>query len=194
MKQNNEYMSLEQLYKALHISKRKAAWMLQNGIIPCEIRNTSTHKYSIKRDDVIAYLEKSAKEKRKEIPVGIFNSKPTKNPRHAEQYCSVDGGYTYTDIKLRGAERARFRRKIELQLFDLPDSLCVTDICNLTGYSPNTIKRYIRKKRLFAVMINGKYIVSKHSVVNFFATDAAFKNAQKTEWHIDLIKNYLKES
>ena len=40
---NGEIISLEQLYKMLHISKRKAAWMLQNGIIPCEIRNTPTH-------------------------------------------------------------------------------------------------------------------------------------------------------
>ena len=28
-------ISLEQLYKMLHISKRKASWMLNNGIIPC---------------------------------------------------------------------------------------------------------------------------------------------------------------
>ena len=35
-------ISLEQLYKMLHVSKRKAAWMLQNGIIPCRIRPTAT--------------------------------------------------------------------------------------------------------------------------------------------------------
>ena len=51
-----EIISLEQLYKMLHISKRKAAWMLQNGIIPCEIRNTHTHKYSVRKEDVLAYM------------------------------------------------------------------------------------------------------------------------------------------
>ena len=51
-----EIISLEQLYKMLHISKRKAAWMLQNGIIPCEIRNTPTHKYSVRKEDVLAYM------------------------------------------------------------------------------------------------------------------------------------------
>ena len=40
-------ISLEQLYKMLHISKRKAAWMLNNGIIPCQIRPTKTHRYII---------------------------------------------------------------------------------------------------------------------------------------------------
>ena len=71
-------ISLEQLYKMLHISKRKAAWMLQNGIIPCEIRPTKTHRYVILKEDVDAYLRKKARERRKEIPVGIFNAKPTK--------------------------------------------------------------------------------------------------------------------
>ena len=37
-------ISLEQLYKMLHISKRKASWMLNNGIIPCRIRPTKTHR------------------------------------------------------------------------------------------------------------------------------------------------------
>ena len=36
-------ISLEQLYKMLHVSKRKAARMLNNDIIPCRIRPTATH-------------------------------------------------------------------------------------------------------------------------------------------------------
>lgn len=81
---NGEIISLEQLYKMLHISKRKAAWMLKNGIIPCEIRGTSTHKYSVRKEDVLAYMAKNEREKRKEIPVGIFNAKKTNNPRRTE--------------------------------------------------------------------------------------------------------------
>ena len=70
---NGEIISLEQLYKMLHISKRKAAWMLQNGIIPCEIRNTPTHKYFVRKEDVLAYMTKSEREKRKEIP-SVFST------------------------------------------------------------------------------------------------------------------------
>ena len=85
-------ISLEQLYKMLHISKRKAAWMLQNGIIPCEIRESLTHKYSIRKEDVLAYMEKSDREKRKEIPIGIFNAKKINNPRRTEPKDSDCGG------------------------------------------------------------------------------------------------------
>ena len=88
-----EIISLEQLYKMLRISKRKAAWMLQNGIIPCEIRGTATHKYTIRKEDVLAYIAKSEREKRKEIPVGIFNAKKTNNPRRTESQGSDCGGY-----------------------------------------------------------------------------------------------------
>ena len=37
----------------------------------------------------------------------------------------------------------------------------------------------------------GKYYISKHSIINYLATDKAFKNAQKSEWHIKVIENYL---
>ena len=71
-------ISLEQLYKMLHVSKRKAAWMLNNGIIPCRIRLTATHRYIIRLEDVEIYLQKQRKARREEIPVGIFNAKPRK--------------------------------------------------------------------------------------------------------------------
>ena len=121
-----EIISLEQLYKMLHISKRKAAWMLQNGIIPCEIRGTATHKYAIRKEDVLAYIAKSEREKRKEIPVGIFNAKKTNNPRRTESPDSDCGGYfDDTHYKLRGKERTRFKKKIFEHLFE-PCSLLAT--------------------------------------------------------------------
>lgn len=60
----------EQLYKLLHVSKRKAKWMLDEGIIPCVNRGTKTHTYLIRMEDVQIYLERSDVERRKEIPTG----------------------------------------------------------------------------------------------------------------------------
>ena len=183
-----EIISLEQLYKMLHISKRKAAWMLQNGIIPCEIRNTPTHKYFIRKEDVLAYMEKSAREKRKEIPVGIFNSKKTNNPRRTESHGSDCGGYfDDTYYKLRGKERAKFKKMLEDLLSAVPDTLTVGEVVELTGYSQITILRYVQRKYIYAVTIMGKYYISKHSIINYLATDKAFKNTQKSEWHENVI-------
>ena len=165
--------------------------MLQNGIIPCEIRNTPTHKYSIRKEDVLAYMEKSAREKRKEIPVGIFNSKKTNNPRRTESPDSDCGGYfDDTHYKLRGKERARFKEMLEDLLSAVPDTLTVDDVVTLTGYSRSTVLRYVRKKYIYAVNIMGKYYISKQSIINYLATDKAFKNTQKSEWHENIILKF----
>ena len=186
-----EIISLEQLYKMLHISKRKAAWMLQNGIIPCEIRNTPTHKYSIRKEDVLAYIAKSEHEKRSEIPVGIFNAKKTNNPRRTESLGSDCGGYfDDTHYKLRGKERARFKEMLEDLLSAVPDSLTVDEVVELTGYSRKTILRYVQRNYIYAVNIMGKYYISKHSIINYLATDKAFKNKQKSEWHENVIRRF----
>ena len=186
-----EIISLEQLYKMLHISKRKAAWMLQNGIIPCEIRNTPTHKYAIRKEDVLAYMEKSAREKRSEIPVGIFNAKKTNNPRRTEAPNSDCGGYfDDTYYKLRGKERARFKKMLEDLLSAVPDTLTVDEVAGLTGYHRRTVLRYVQKKYIYAVNIMGKYYISKQSIINYLATDKAFKNSQKSEWHENIILKF----
>ena len=183
-----EIISLEQLYKMLHISKRKAAWMLQNGIIPCEIRNTPTHKYSIRKEDVLAYMAKSEREKRKEIPVGIFNAKKTNNPRRTESQGSDCGGYfDDTNYKLRGKEQARFKEMLEDLLSAVPDTLTVDEVAELTGYHRRTILRYVQRKYIYAVNIMGKYYISKHSIINYLATDKAFRNTQKSEWHFNMV-------
>ena len=189
-----EIISLEQLYKMLHISKRKAAWMLQNGIITCEIRNTPTHKYSIRKEDVLAYMEKSEREKRREIPVGIFNAKKTNNPRRTESQNSDCGGYfDDTHHKLRGKERARFMRMLENLLSAVPDTLTADEVAEITGYSRTTILRYARKKYIYAVTIMGKRYISKKSLINYLATDRAFKNTQKSEWHKNIILKFQAE-
>ena len=192
---NGEIISLEQLYKMLHISKRKAAWMLQNGIIPCEIRNTPTHKYTIRKEDVLAYMAKSEREKRKEIPVGIFNAKKTNNPRRTESQGSDCGGYfDDTNYKLRGKERAQFKEMLEDLLSAVPDTLTVDEVAELTGYHRRTILRYVQRKYIYAVTIMGKYYISKSSIINYLATDKAFKNTQKTPWHIAVIGQFLEKN
>ena len=166
--------------------------MLQNGIIPCEIRNTPTHKYSVRKEDVLAYMAKSDREKRKEIPVGIFNAKKTNNPRRTESPDSDCGGYfDDTYHKLRGKERARFKEMLENLLSAVPDTLTVDEVAELTGYHRRTVLRYVRRKYIYAVNIMGKYYISKQSIINYLATDRAFKNTQKSERHVNIINQYL---
>ncbi|MCR5074461.1 MAG: hypothetical protein K6A79_01445 [Ruminococcus sp.] len=63
-----EVISGEQLRKILHISKRKCAWLLHSGAIPCTDSCQSTRRYSVKLDDVIEYIIESEKAAEKVQP------------------------------------------------------------------------------------------------------------------------------
>ena len=189
---NNDVISLEQLYKMLHISKRKAAWILQNGIIPCEIRNTHTHRYLIKRSDVVAYINKNSRKKQDEIPIGIFNSKKTTNPHRTESQDSVCGGSFYNfKISLTDEEREQFKQMLENLLEDFPDVLTVKEVAELTGYNRKTILRYAKKKYIFTVSLKGKLCISKQSLIEYLSSDKAFNNMQKTKWHESMVRMFI---
>lgn len=188
-----EIISLEQLYKMLHISKRKAAWMLQNGIIPCEIRNTHTHKYFIKRKDVIEYINKNEIAKQQEIPIGIFNYNRTTTPHRTESQDSVCGGSFYSfEIILNDEERELFKGMLENLLKEIPDVLTVKEVAELTGYNRKTILRYAEKKYIFTVSLKGKLCISKQSLIEYLSSDKALKNVQKSEWYEKIILLFIK--
>ncbi len=47
----------DQFYRICNISKKTAAHLLDNGLVPCISSGKKTRKYKIKLDDVIEYLE-----------------------------------------------------------------------------------------------------------------------------------------
>ena len=188
-------ISLEQLYKMLHISKRKAAWMLNNGIIPCQIRPTKTHRYIILREDVEAYLQKKRVERRKEIPVGIFNAKPTKQKvviNNNRPMDTVDLAECFVTI----ADECKndFRTHVEKRLQYFPDAITADKAADIMGYAKNTVHSYIQQKRIFAVQISGKYILPKSALVEFLVDDFAFEIIHKSTWHINTILTFTKKN
>ena len=188
-------ISLEQLYKMLHISKRKAAWMLQNGIIPCRIRPTKTHRYAIRLEDVEAYLQKKRAERRKEIPVGIFNAKPTKqtvviNNHHPMDTVNVMECY----ITIADECKDEFKAHVEKRLKYFPDAITADKAGEIMGYARNTVIAYIQQKRIFAVQISGKYIIPKSALAEFLVTDFAFEIIHKSTWHMNTILQFVEKN
>ena len=188
MKKNGE-LSLEQLRQKLHISKRKAAWMLQNGVIPCRIVDTPTHlRYYVNEEDLREYLAKSQSERSREIPVGIFSSR-----REKSLPCEVGGrDHNSVNIRLTSNERAMFTHLLEKRMEIYPDVMDINRVAKITGYSRTTILRKVQNGDIFAVMMNDEYILSKESVIEFFASDKAFKIYDKSKWHEKAIAYYLK--
>ena len=187
MKKNAE-LSLEQLRQKLHISKRKAAWMLQNGVIPCRIVDTPTHlRYYVKEEDLKKYLAKSPSERSREIPVGVFSSRK-------ENSLPLDMGgkdHNSINIVLTSNERAMFIHMLEKRMEIYPDAMDINRVAKITGYSRTTILRRVQNGDMFAVMMNDEYALSKASVIEFFASDKAFRIYNKSKWHEKTVRWFI---
>lgn len=173
-------ISLEQLYKMLHVSKRKAAWMLNNGIIPCRIRPTKTHRYVILLENVEIYLQKQRKARREKIPVGIFNAKPRKRAvlLNRQPVDTVTIAECY--ITLADECQEAFRAHVEKRLRYTTDALDIDTAAEIIGYSRGMVLSHIQQKHIDAVRISGKYIISKAAIVDFLVSDIAFGIVNKS--------------
>ena len=178
---------MEQLYKMLHVSKRKAAWMLNNGIIPCRIRQTATHRYIIRLEDVEIYLQKQRKARREEIPVWIFNAKPRKREvlLNRQPVDTVTIAECY--ITLADECQEAFRAHVEKRLRYTADALDIDTAAEIIGYSRGMVLSHIQQKHIDAVRISGKYIISKAAIVDFLVSDIAFGIVNKSAWHMNTI-------
>ena len=187
MKKNGE-LSLEQLRQKLHISKRKVAWMLQNGVIPCRIVDTPTHlRYYVKEEDLRSYMKQSVTESKKEFIRGQFSSR-NKDAPQTEEACGAEiSVFAYLSRK----DRNKFERILEKRLAIYPDALSVYRVAKIIGYSERTIRCHIAKGRLFVTLKENKYLVSKYSLIKFLASDKGFAMQPKSEWHEKAIKWFV---
>ena len=189
MKKNSE-LSLEQLRQRLHISKRKAAWMLNNGVIPCRIVNTPTHlRYYVSEEDLRAYMKQSITESKKEFIRGQFSSRNKNAPETNEVSGDEINVYSYLSKK----ERNKFERMLEKRLAIYPDVMDIKRIVSIIGYTDRTIRWHIGKGRIFAIIQDRKYLVSKYSLIKFLASDKGFAMQPKSEWHEKAIKWFIRE-
>ncbi len=187
MKKNGE-LSLEQLRQRLHISKRKAAWMLNNGVIPCRIVNTPTHlRYYVSEEDLRAYMKQSVTESKKEFTRGQFSYRNKNGPETNEVSGDETSVYSYLSKK----ERNRFERMLEKRLAIYPDVMDIKRIVSIIGYTDRTIRWHIGKGRIFAIIQDRKYLVSKYSLIKFLASDKGFAMQPKSEWHEKAIKWFV---
>ena len=189
MKKNGE-LSLEQLRQKLHISKRKAAWMLQNGVIPCRIVDTPTHlRYYVKEEDLRAYMKQSITESKKEFTRGQFSSR-NKDAPQTEETCGAEiSVFAFLSRK----DRNKFAKMLEKRLAIYPDAMDIKRIASIIGYSDSTLRKHVRKGHLFAMMQDRKYLVSKFSLIKFLSSDKGFAMQPKSEWHEKAIRWFIKE-
>lgn len=170
-------ITLEQVRLILHISKRKAAWMLQNGIIPCRIRPCKTHRYIVRIEDLDEYRSRTKTDRIREIPTGLFSS-------HSHR-CKRPG------LTVRGEERERYVQYLEQLLIEVPERLTIGAVAKITGYSGTTVCRWIQTGQLYAAQLQRWLCIPKSQLIEFLASEPAFLIRSKSEWHRDVIKSFI---
>ena len=139
-------------------------------------------------EDLKKYLSKPQAERSREIPVGVFSSRK-ENSLPLEK-----GGRDHNNVNivLTSNERAMFIHMLEKRMEIYPDAMDINRVAKITGYSRTTILRRVQNGDIFAVMMNEEYVISKEGVIEFFASDKAFRIYNKSKWHEKMLVYYLK--
>lgn len=158
-----EFMSGDELYRFLHISKRKMKYLLENGYIPMTDMGRKTHRYKIRLEDAKAFRRRMKQEPGflSEL-TGMFNTRRTKKePRPAP---------TEKDIEA-------CRRYWAEMLADQPEALRIPEAAVLTGYTPQRISALCARGEVWSTVVQGKRFCSKESLIQYMAAQSEVPSA-----------------
>lgn len=174
-----QVLSGEQVRCILHISKRKCAWMLDNGFIKCQNTGKKTRKYMVLKEDLLTYIEDSQKHPEKYVtPCAAFS---TAKHRHK------------SDSRFPPSLPADFRVWLEAEFESVPDALTVLQVIAITGYSDNAVDRWLRQGHLKSVQTQTTKIIAKEWLIDFYC-GYGYTVAKKSEQHIALIEKHFKQN
>lgn len=169
-------ITLEDMYKILHISKRKAKYILDNCIIPCTDTKKKTHRYLIKKSDVIEFLEKGIVF---DYPNGIFSSGYSQNKTLNNLINIIDNSFAKKWYKEHFANEK--------------DILFMNDVKRLTGFSNEAIKKWMVDGDLFGIKNGCQMVVPKISLIEWMSTAKYLSRTQKSKIQIEQIDAMIKE-
>lgn len=171
-----ETITMEQFYRIAHISKRKASWLLTNGIIPCEDSGKQTRRFKIRLDDVIEYLQKvQSGALHVSIPGGIFVSGAASRP--PREYLDCD----------------ELKEQFLAEWYDVPDMLTIKQASEISGYVGTSILRWVNRKQVKGVLYHERYLISKESLATFLSSKDGQDIVKKSELHQGVIAEYMVE-
>ena len=171
------HISLNQLIKICKISKRMSAYLLSNGIIPCEQNDNKTWRYKIKLSDVIIYLRRR-EQWGSPIPRGAEDSKKAKNPRHS---FSKLGDMSDANLVI---QYFSFISK------DYPDIVTTSQISKLFGISDETIRRIVISGELEPIVRQPKLLIPLARVIQFTGTQRFINLYSNSPEFVAVLRGY----
>lgn len=171
------YLSADELYRYLHISKRKLKFLLENEYIPCINTGKKTHRFLIKVSDAKEF------KRRMDTESGFLS----------ELYGQFNSGIYTPRKKLiePTPENCRaFQKFLTEQWADYPDALPTRLAAELVGCATQRVGDWMRKGVISSVCICGVRYCSKGEFIAYCASPEMLKRPG-TERYRDLIKEFF---
>ncbi len=176
-------MSGEQVRKVLHISKRRCAWLLNNGYIKCDISSKRSRKYKVMLTDLENFVQDFvANPEKYSAAASTFSS--AKNTDRAEK--------TFRRYGFPVTLPSGFAEWLDYELYDIPDTLTPTDVAEITGYSGNSVDRWISRGWLKSVTAQSGKIIAREWLIEFYC-GYGYTIVQMSDKHIRLMEKYFSE-
>ena len=173
-----EYMSGDELYRYLHISKRKMRYLLQNGYIPVIDTGKKTHRYMVKVDDAAAFRQQM-----EQIPDCLFELKGRFNSRNP-----------VAPLLEPTPENCKAFAEYLTELWaDLPDALPTKTAASLVGYGFQRVQECVREGLIVGVTIGNVRYCTKESFIEYVASAKRVAVPRRTEKYYGLIRDYIKQ-
>ena len=151
--------------------------MLNNGFIKCQNTGKRTRKYTVLKEDLLTYIEDSEKHPEKYVtPYAEFSTAKYKKPRPRKT------GFPFS-------LPSDFRPWLEQEFESVPDALTVPQVIATTGYTDNTVNRWLRQDHLKSVQTQTTKIIPKLWLIDFYCS-YAYTIVKMSDKHIKLMKQY----
>ena len=174
-------MSKDQFYRVAHISKATALFLLQNGCVPCSDSGKKTRRYTIKTDDVIAYLiDREIRPEYYKAKMCWYSGTAGKQKPHEE---AVTPQLSPENQKLLIQYLSRLMKPFD-------DLITVKEFAEFTGYNTSTIINWCNKN-LKHFNIAGRFLIPKICATEYLASPQLCSLPQKSKRHTELLKDFL---
>lgn len=156
------YLSADELYRYLHISKRKLKFLLENEYIPCIDTGKKTHRFLIKVSDAEDF------KRRMDTEPGFLS----------ELYGQFNSGI-YTPrkklIEPTPENCMAFQKFLTERWADYPDALPTKLAAELIGCAPQRVGDWMRKGVISSVSIGGVRYCGKDEFIAYCASPNMLK-------------------
>lgn len=173
-----EEISKDQFCKICHISKRTAGRYL-GTVILCGDNGKKTHRYTITKTDLIAFLERYPERHKITLLSPVIRCSKT----------------AFSSMPLSDNARNIMKGYYSHLLHSEKEVLRVSDICRITGYGKTIVNTWFQSGNLRYVVIRGAKHTSKEILIDFMSSDEFDKIFRKTDWHlkqIETIRQFIK--